>query len=182
MRADSKAAEGALQSTIHLPKQFFLSFKVVREQREMFLSPFLRSVSILIPSPKSFPCSHAAFSDVISKHETSGLLWLCPVLIHGAVNICTRVCSSPRGWEIQILKLTSGLWFPLCLPPHSVLQYQCVWSGDLAPTTTTAQSLTLSQHSCSQRALLTMYSALIQHNQPHHLNFQSPTEHLINNK
>lgn len=67
MRVDSKAAEGVLQSTIHLPKQLLLSFEVVRKQREMFLSSFLRSVSILIPSPESFPCSHAAFPDVIPK-------------------------------------------------------------------------------------------------------------------
>lgn len=67
MRADSKAAEGALQSTVHLPEQLFLLFRVVSEQREMLLRKFLRSMSTLIPSPKPFPCSHAAFPDVIPK-------------------------------------------------------------------------------------------------------------------
>lgn len=90
----------------------FLLFKVARKQRELFLNPWLRPASILIPSPKSFPCNHAAFTDVIPKKGTNGLVWLCPVLISGAVNTCTRACSSPQGLAIQtqpFLMLTSGL-------------------------------------------------------------------------
>lgn len=150
MKADSKAAEGALQSTIHLPKQLFLLFKVVREQRKIFLSPFLRSVSF----PQILPLQPCCFPRCHPKKWDSALLWLCPVLIHGAVNICTRVCCSPQGWVIQtqpLLMPTSGLCFPLCLPPPPALPQGSVWAGDLA-----AQSLTLSQPSCSQRTLLTM--------------------------
>lgn len=90
----------------------------------------------------------------------------------------TRACSHPQGWGLQpqpFPVLTSSR----CSAPG---QYQWVWSGGLAATTSTARSLTLSQHSCSQRTLLTVYSALIQHNRAHDLNFQSPAEHLINDK
>lgn len=89
-----------------------LLFKVAREQREMFLIPWLRSASILIPSPKSFPRNHAAFPDVIPKKGTDNLVWLCPALISGAVNVCTRACPHPQvlGIETQpFLLLTSGL-------------------------------------------------------------------------
>lgn len=116
MRADSKAAEGALQSKVHIPKQLFLLFKVVREQRETFLSSFLSSVSILIPPPKSLPCSYAAFPNVIPKNGTSGLLWLCPVLLHGAVNSCPRVCCSPQGRGTQTQPFLRAVFAPLLCP------------------------------------------------------------------
>lgn len=66
----------------------------------MFLNPWLRSASVLIPSSKSFPCNHAASPDVIPKKGINGLGWLCPVLIRGAEN--TRAPgSSHQGLGIR---------------------------------------------------------------------------------
>lgn len=106
-----------------------------------------------------------------------------------SVNTCTRACSSPQGLRIQtppFPMLTLGLLLKaLCGSCSALLiMLRCpravaICLAGLATRTSTAQRLTIFQQGCFQRTLLT---ALIQCNQAHHLNFQSPTEHLINNK
>lgn len=95
---------------------------------------------------------------------------------------CEPGLATVPGLGIQtqpFLMLTSGLWFPLCLPPHTALPQGSTSVSDQEVWQHKSWAV---QRSCSQRTLLTMCCALIQHNQAHHLHFQKPTEHLINYK
>lgn len=91
----------------------------------------------------------------------------------------SRSFCSPQGCTWRLCVVLALLRSSRCSAPE---HYHSVWFGGLAARTSRVQRLPIFQQGCFQRTLLTTFIALIQRNQAHHLKFQIPTEHLINNK
>lgn len=99
MGKSSKAADGAWQSTVHLPEQQFIPV-TQGGQRAKFLNHGW-DVHPFSCIPQNISPETTLLSQMLPQKRSNGLIWLCPVSISGAGDTWTGLAPVPRVWGFR---------------------------------------------------------------------------------